>query len=266
MLPMEPLDSQCFLWLQERLEIISNGEGKGVVDCWDPYSVEQNSWERDLIRFWTTSSFTYAFAFAVHCLRCSQLTDRCLPSWRRPVLHIVNLPYLVCVFAFLPSFRTFVACLWPWIAFVLNCLKPSSSSLIPLVLEAAGLYGEESETNPYVVIAAGRGRFKTQVTEMTCNPVWDEAFSMFATLLLRFQLFFWWSSDMKDSKKVLVTVWTKADAGDRFLGLLTLDVAELPLDGSQNWYELQGRRGKDDLVSGEVCLSFLEDVPYVSPL
>jgi hypothetical protein len=66
-----------------------------------------------------------------------------------------------------------------------------------------------------------------------------------------------------DGSKLLVTVWSKQqDGGDMFLGLISVDVASIVLDDAAYWYPLQGRRGKNDVVSGEVCLAF-DHPPYV---
>lgn len=54
-----------------------------------------------------------------------------------------------------------------------------------------------------------------------------------------------------------MTLWNKTpDGNDIFLGLVTLDSSGIPVDGKQYWYQLQGRRGKDDVVSGDVLISF----------
>lgn len=58
-------------------------------------------------------------------------------------------------------------------------------------------------------------------------------------------------------------MWSKQqDGGDLFLGLMSLDVNQLVLDDAAYWYPLQGRRGKNDVVSGEICLAF-DHPPYV---
>jgi hypothetical protein len=58
---------------------------------------------------------------------------------------------------------------------------------------------------------------------------------------------------------LLITLWNKtADGNDIFLGLVTLDTNGIPVDGHNNWYQLQGRRGKDDIVSGDILISFSE--------
>lgn len=68
------------------------------------------------------------------------------------------------------------------------------------------------------------------------------------------------------SAKLLVTLWSKQqDGGDMFLGLISVDVSSLVLGDSAYWYPLQGRRGKNDVVSGEVCLAF-DHPPYVLAL
>eukprot|EP01126_Amoeba_proteus_P045265 TRINITY_DN5057_c0_g4_i3.p1 TRINITY_DN5057_c0_g4~~TRINITY_DN5057_c0_g4_i3.p1 ORF type:complete len:506 (+),score=131.84 TRINITY_DN5057_c0_g4_i3:550-2067(+) len=46
------------------------------------------------------------------------------------------------------------------------------------------------------------------------------------------------------------------DASDVFLGMMSVDIATVTLEDEAYWYPLQGRRGKNDVVSGEVCLSF----------
>eukprot|EP01125_Pyxidicula_operculata_P013496 TRINITY_DN4479_c2_g1_i1.p1 TRINITY_DN4479_c2_g1~~TRINITY_DN4479_c2_g1_i1.p1 ORF type:complete len:451 (-),score=104.43 TRINITY_DN4479_c2_g1_i1:62-1414(-) len=118
------------------------------------------------------------------------------------------------------------------------------------VLEASGLAGEPGNTNPYVVIAAGKSRFKTQIQEGTVDPIWEEPFTV----------------NLEDSKKILVTVWNKgldANVSDEFLGLVTLDQTNMIVDGSKNWYQLNPRRGKDDLVTGEICLSFVQSKAVV---
>jgi hypothetical protein len=60
-------------------------------------------------------------------------------------------------------------------------------------------------------------------------------------------------------KKLLITLWNKtADGNDIFLGLVTLDTNGLPVDAQPYWYQLQGRRGKDDIVSGDIMIAFAE--------
>lgn len=66
-------------------------------------------------------------------------------------------------------------------------------------------------------------------------------------------------SDFTEVKKLLITLWNKtADGNDIFLGLVTLDTNGLPVDGKPYWYLLQGRRGKDDIVSGDIMIAFAE--------
>ena len=49
------------------------------------------------------------------------------------------------------------------------------------MLEAAGLFAAgPASCNPYVVIAAGKDRFKTQIIQGSQTPIWDEIFTMYA--------------------------------------------------------------------------------------
>jgi Leucine-rich repeat (LRR) protein len=56
---------------------------------------------------------------------------------------------------------------------------------------------------------------------------------------------------------VTLTVWDKDLITDDFLGLVHVDLADLPLDGTSLWRDLQPRPGKKDKIKGSIRMSFV---------
>jgi hypothetical protein len=119
------------------------------------------------------------------------------------------------------------------------------------IVEAQGLAADPNLASPYGVLAAGTDRFKTQL-QAGIDPIWEEGFDV----------------DIEQAQNVCVTIWNKQPGQDVFLGLASIDLDTIPLDGSKNWFTLVGRRGKDDDVSGEVCIACTayDDLPPPRPL
>lgn len=59
-----------------------------------------------------------------------------------------------------------------------------------------------------------------------------------------------------------LTVWDKDLITDDFLGMVQVDLGDLPLDGTAVWRDLQPRPGKKDKIKGTIRVSF---VPGTKP-
>ena len=56
---------------------------------------------------------------------------------------------------------------------------------------------------------------------------------------------------------ITLTVWDKDLITDDFLGLVHVELSDLPLDGTSIWRELQPRPGKKDKIKGAIRFSFV---------
>lgn len=75
------------------------------------------------------------------------------------------------------------------------------------------------------------------------------------TPFVRFLPYSEFPSDRKPA--LTLTVWDKDLITDDFLGMVHVELADLPLDGTSIWRELQPRPGKKDKIKGSIRFSFV---------
>eukprot|EP01124_Arcella_intermedia_P035950 TRINITY_DN9302_c0_g1_i1.p1 TRINITY_DN9302_c0_g1~~TRINITY_DN9302_c0_g1_i1.p1 ORF type:complete len:587 (+),score=141.25 TRINITY_DN9302_c0_g1_i1:32-1792(+) len=113
------------------------------------------------------------------------------------------------------------------------------------VVEAQGLAVDPQNATPIAVLAAGQERLKTNLGSGS-DPLWEYSFQINPAI----------------TPRVVVTIWNR----ETFLGLAGIDLEMMPLDGSRHWFTLVGRKDKNDVVSGEVCVACTAtDIPAQPP-